>query len=127
MNATEGADRFQRNKFASCPFGTPPLPYLPPRDPLSAPPGQVLALRNQTLMDRAGQQGDAVPADLIAEVLAGDAEGTGAGWLQDIPVQVIPLFCVGQRIGSGHRSMANTPVLHATDEVVKGSKSDLIR
>jgi hypothetical protein len=50
----------------------------------------MLTLGNQTLMDRAGQQGDAVPADLITEVLSGDAEGTGAGWLQDIPVQVIP-------------------------------------
>jgi hypothetical protein len=51
-----------------------------------------------------------VPADLVAEVLTGDAEGAGAGWLQDIPVQVIPLVCVGQRIGGGHISTASTPV-----------------
>jgi hypothetical protein len=36
----------------------------------------MIALRNQTLMDGAGQQGDAVPADLVAEVLAGEADGT---------------------------------------------------
>jgi len=38
----------------------------------------MLALGNQTLMDRTGQHRDAVPADLVAEVLAGDADGTGA-------------------------------------------------
>jgi len=31
------------------------------------------------LMDRTGQHRDAMPADLIAEVLAGDADGTRAG------------------------------------------------
>jgi hypothetical protein len=36
----------------------------------------MLALGDQTLVDGAGQQGDAVPADLIAEVLAGDTNGT---------------------------------------------------
>jgi hypothetical protein len=41
-------------------------------------------MRNQTLMNRTGQQGDAVPADLVAEVLAGNADGTGAGWFEDI-------------------------------------------
>ena len=44
----------------------PPLNLLP-SDPLSAPLGQVLTLWNQTLVDRAGQQGEAVPADLVAE------------------------------------------------------------
>ena len=53
---------------------TPPLPHLLPSNPLRAPLGQVLALRNQTLMDRTGQQGDAVPADLVAEVLTGDTD-----------------------------------------------------
>lgn len=38
-------------------------------------------------MNRAGQQGDAVPADLIAEVLAGGADGTGARRGQDTPPQ----------------------------------------
>jgi hypothetical protein len=52
----------------------PPNRHLPPSDPPRAPLGQVLALRNQTLMNRTGQQGDAVPADLIAEVLAGDTD-----------------------------------------------------
>ena len=55
---------------------TPPLPNLLPCHPLSAPLGQMLTLRNQTLVNGAGQQGEAVPADLIAEVLAGDASGT---------------------------------------------------
>ena len=53
---------------------TPPLPHLLPSNPLRAPLGQVLALRNQTLMDRTGQQGDAVPAHLVAEVLTGDTD-----------------------------------------------------
>ena len=48
---------------------TPPNRHLLPCHPLRAPLGQVLALRNQTLMNRTGQQGDAVPADLVAEVL----------------------------------------------------------
>jgi len=65
---------------------------LPPCHPLSAPLGQVLALGNQTLVNGTGQQGDAVPADLVAEVLASDADGTGAGWFQYIPLQVIPLL-----------------------------------
>jgi len=30
-------------------------------------------------MDRTGQHRDAVPADLVAEVLAGDADGKRAG------------------------------------------------
>ena len=47
-----------------------------PRHPLRATPGQVLTLGNQTLMNGAGQQGDAVLADLVAEVLAGDADST---------------------------------------------------
>ena len=53
---------------------TPPNRHLLPSDPLSAPLGQVLTLRYQTLMNRTGQQGDAVPADLVAEVLAGDTD-----------------------------------------------------
>jgi len=49
-------------------------------------------LGNQTLMNRVGQHRDAVPADLVAEVLAGDADGTGATSGQDIPLQTVPLF-----------------------------------
>jgi hypothetical protein len=52
----------------------PPNRHLLPSNPLRTPLGQVLALRNQTLMNRTGQQGDAVPADLVAEVLAGDTD-----------------------------------------------------
>ena len=50
---------------------TPPNRHLTPSNPLSASLGQVLALGNQSLMDRTGQHRDAVPADLVAEVLAG--------------------------------------------------------
>ena len=58
---------------------TPPNRHLTPSDPLIAPLGQMLALGNQTLMDRTGEHRDAVPADLVAEVLAGDADSTRAG------------------------------------------------
>ena len=53
---------------------TPPNRHLPPSNPLRAPLGEVLTLRNQTLMNRTGQQGDAVPAHLITEVLTGDTD-----------------------------------------------------
>jgi hypothetical protein len=52
------------------------------RHPLSAPLGQVLALGDQTLMDRTGEHGDAMPADPVVVVLAGDGRhqsGRGAG------------------------------------------------
>lgn len=65
----------------SCPLPrlrTPPSRHLPPSDPLSAPLGQVLALGDQTLMDRAGQHRDAVPADLVVAVRAGDADSARA-------------------------------------------------
>jgi hypothetical protein len=71
----------------------------------------VLPLRTQTLVNRTGQQGDAVPADLVAEVLAGDADRPRAGWFEDIPLQVIPLFWMSQVTGNGHKSTASTPVL----------------
>jgi len=35
---------------------------------------EVLAVGNQTLMDRAGQESDAVPAHLITKVLASHAD-----------------------------------------------------
>ena len=53
---------------------TPSNRHLLPSNPLRTPLGEVLALRNQTLVNRTGQQGDAVLADLVAEVLAGDAD-----------------------------------------------------
>ena len=55
-------------------INTPTNLTLTPKYPPRTPPSQVLALRDQTLMNRAGQQGDAVPADLIAEVLASHAD-----------------------------------------------------
>jgi len=79
-----------------------PNRHLPPSDPLSAPLGQVLALGNQTLMNRAGQHRDAVSADLVAEVLAGDADGTRAGRTQDIRIQVIPLLRGKRRTSGGY-------------------------
>ena len=42
-------------------------------------PSQVLPLRNESLVNRAGEQGDAVPTHLIAEVLASHADLWGAG------------------------------------------------
>ena len=53
---------------------TPPNRHLLPWNPPRAPLGQVLALRNQTLVNRAGEQGDAVPSHLVAEVLTGDTD-----------------------------------------------------
>jgi hypothetical protein len=53
---------------------TPPNRHLLPSNPLRAPLGEVLPLGNQTLMNRTGEQGDAVPADLVAEVLAGNTD-----------------------------------------------------
>jgi len=47
--------------IASPRLRTPPNRHLTPSDPLSAPLGQMLALGNQTLMDRTGQHRDAVP------------------------------------------------------------------
>jgi hypothetical protein len=53
---------------------TPTNRHLLPCHPLRTPFCQVLPLRNQTLVNRTGEQGDAVPADLVAEVLAGDTD-----------------------------------------------------
>jgi hypothetical protein len=72
-------------------------------------------------MNGAGEQGDAVPADLVAEVLAGDADRTRAGWFEDIPFQVIPLFWVGQGGRGGHSGKARTPVLVTVGWWVKES------
>ena len=41
---------------------------------LRAPLSQVLTLRNQILMNRAGQLGDAGAAGFVAKVLAGNAD-----------------------------------------------------
>lgn len=45
-----------------------------------------------------------MPADLVAEVLAGDTDGTGVGWFQDIPLDVVPLFR-GESSGGGRDGM----------------------
>ena len=95
-------------------FRTPPLPNLPPCHPLSTPLGQVLTLGNQTLMNRAGEQGDAMPADFIAEVLAGDADGTRTGRAQNIHFQVVPLLSRDQSRRGSHHSKARTTVLILT-------------
>jgi hypothetical protein len=42
--------------------GTSPRLHLPPSNPLRTPHGQVLTLGNQTLVERTGQDRDAVPA-----------------------------------------------------------------
>ena len=73
----------------------------------------MLALWNQTLMDRTGQHRDAVPADLVAEVLAGDEDSARASRTQDIHIQVVRLLRGGHRASSGHYRQASTPVLLA--------------
>jgi len=62
-------------------------------------------------MDRTGQHRDAMPADLIAEVLTGDADGTRAGRTQDIHIQVVPILRRQHRASGGHHGQASTPVL----------------
>ena len=87
---------------------------LPPRHPLRTPLGQVLPLRDQTLVNRTGQQGDAVPADLVAEVLTGDTDRPSAGWFENIPLKELQLLRGGsrwRRSGRGHRTEADTSVL----------------
>jgi hypothetical protein len=94
------------------PQDTTPL-NLPPSDPLATPLGQVLALRDQTLVNRTGQHRDAVLTDLVAEVLTGDADGARAGGFQDAHIQVVPFLSGGSRASSGHRRRASTPALVA--------------
>jgi hypothetical protein len=53
---------------------TPPDRHLLPSNPLRAPLRQMLSLGNQTLMNRTGQEGDAVPSHFVAEVLTGDTD-----------------------------------------------------
>ena len=92
----------------------PPLPNLPPCHPLSAPLSEVLALGDKTLMNRASQQGDAVPADFIAEVLASDTHRTRARGTQNIHFQVVPLLSRDQSRRGSHHSKARTTVLILT-------------
>jgi len=95
---------------------TPPNRHLPPSDPLSAPLGEMLALGDQTLMDRTGQHRDAVPAHLVVEVLTGDADSARAGRAQDIHIQIVPLLWRrgrGNRASGGHLDQLSTSVLLA--------------
>lgn len=94
-------------------FWTPTNHNLPPGNPPRTSPSQVLSLWDQTLVDRAGEQGDAVPAHLITEVLAGHADPGGAGGSQEISIQAVPLLRGGSSTGDGHSSEARTPVLLA--------------
>ena len=64
---------------------------------------------NDPLMDRKGQQRDAVPADLVAEVLTGDADSARAGRTQDIHIQVVPLLRGQHRANGGRPKQTNTP------------------
>ena len=89
--------------------GTPPRPNDPPCHPRSTPHGQVLPLRNQTLVDGAGQQGDAALADLVSEGLTGDANGTSKGGALNIQVQVISRLWAGKNMASSHKRTAATP------------------
>ena len=71
-------------------------------------------MRNQTLVNRTGEQGDAVVADLVTEALAGHADPCGAGGSQDVDIQVLPLLSGSgrwHRADSRHRWRAGTPVL----------------
>jgi hypothetical protein len=97
----------------SRPFWTPPPTNLLPGDPPRAPPSQVLALGDESLMNRTGQHSDALVPDLIAEVLTGDADSTRAGRAQNIHIEVVPLLGRRSRANSGHHQLASTPVLVA--------------
>jgi len=74
----------------------------------------MLALGNKTLMDRTGQHRDAVPTDLVAKVLTGDADGTRTGRTQDIRIQVVPLLSRQRRGSSGHHRQLGVSVLLTT-------------
>ena len=69
-------------------------------------------------MDRTGKKSDAVPTDLVTEVLAGHADPGGVGGFQDIDIQVVPLLS-GNGVSSGHQWRASTPVLLVKAEWVK--------
>ena len=72
-------------------------------------------------MNRTGEHGDALTADLVAKVLAGDADGTSAGRSQHTPIQVLPLLSHSDRASISHRDQAGTSVLLTVVRVVKRS------
>ena len=73
-------------------------------------------------MDGAGEHRDAVPADLVAEVQTGDADGTRASRTQDIHIQVVPLL----RRGNAHRDETSAPVLVMVGCKFKKSGASLV-
>lgn len=77
----------------------------------ATPEAGVEDLGNQTLMDRTSQHRDAVPADLVAKVLAGDADPGGASRAQDIHIQGVPFLRRRRMAGSGHLSVRGTALL----------------
>ena len=58
---------------------TPTELHIPPCHPTRTPLGQVLTLGNESLVNGTGQQGDAVPADLVSKVLAGHEDRPFSG------------------------------------------------
>ena len=68
-------------------------------------------LGDQTLMDRTGEHRHAVPDDLVAEVLAGDADSARASRTQNIHIQAVPLPRRQHGAGSSHRKQTRTHVL----------------
>jgi hypothetical protein len=72
-------------------------------------------------MNRGDEKSDAMPTDLITEVLASHANPGGAGGTQDIDIQVVPLLS-GNGISGRHRSQASTSVLLASAEEVKAGQ-----
>lgn len=75
-------------------------------------------------MDRTGKKSDAVPTDLVTEVLAGHADPGGVGGFQDIDIQVVPLLS-GNGASGRHRSQASTSVLLASVQEVKADQKPL--
>ncbi len=59
--------------FLLCNLRRPSNLQFPSHDPLMAFAVEVFSLRNQTLMDRAGQQGLALLPDRIAKVITSHA------------------------------------------------------
>ena len=68
-----------------------PSPFKPP-DPgaARATVGEVIAMADQTLMQLAGEQGDALHTSVVAEPIAGDAHLATTAGFQDLFVEVGP-------------------------------------
>ena len=79
----------------------------------------MLALGNESLMNRTGQQVDAAQSHLVAEVLAGHANPCGAGRTQDINIPIVPLLS-GKGISSRFQPKAGTSAVVAADSRRQG-------